>query len=274
MPIFLPAMAGLAGFLMSNPHRAKRRRAKKPRRVKSAKGTWKTVTTITKTVKRQKVNPQEYWWYPYTREELHYPWVRGHGAILSATKPHPDKPGSRWRRDKRTERTRGLPDRAAIDRDIESHGIGAALRSNPRQVTANEVKQLGLLQQEAAIAKSKYENRRQSHGPEARRLKEEMVRARLRHRNFWWAVVGHDFWTRKNPSTPLTDSSRLISHGHYFVSDKEAGQLAKAVDRRLPGHGRELRVATPDGKLWWLNRTPVAHDPRFQTKRGWVWCIY
>lgn len=36
----------------------KRRKTKKVRRVKTAKGKWKTVTTITKTVKRQKVNPR------------------------------------------------------------------------------------------------------------------------------------------------------------------------------------------------------------------------
>jgi hypothetical protein len=61
---------------------------------------------------RGRRNPQDYWWYPHTREERHHRWSArfGHGAILSPTKPHPDKIGIRYRRDKRTERMIGLPD--------------------------------------------------------------------------------------------------------------------------------------------------------------------
>ncbi len=57
-------------------------------------------------------NPQDYWWYSQTRNERHHRWssIGGHGAILSPTKPHSDKAGVRWRRDKRTEKKIGLPD--------------------------------------------------------------------------------------------------------------------------------------------------------------------
>ncbi len=168
----------------------KRRKVKVRRKVK---GKWKTVTTIIKTVRRVKTNPQDFWWYPHTREERHHRWsARGsHSPILSPTKPHPDKPGIRWRRSKRTERMIGLPDT-----------------------------------------------------------------------------------NRQNPSTPLRDASRLIDNNHYYVSDKEAGALTRQYGKgTLPGTGYDQILHTPEGKFW-LSRTEVRYHARFKKKRGWVWCIY
>lgn len=70
----------------------------------------------------------------------------------------------------------------------------------------------------------------------------------------------------------LTDQQRHISHGFYRVSDAEAGRLARAVGKHLPKPGMELRVQLPDGRLAWLQRTPMAGGgPR---RRGWVWAIW
>lgn len=84
--MLVPILAGLAGLsLVGNPPRRRR--------------------------KARRRNPQDYWWYPKTRAERHHKWrSTGRGALLSPTKPHADKPGIRWRRDKRTEKTIGLPD--------------------------------------------------------------------------------------------------------------------------------------------------------------------
>ncbi len=271
MPIFLPALAGLAGYLMSNPRRRKHRRRRNPatakdvrrlqlleneyivaknryenrrprddaaklkremtearirhrffwghaadeprgyvfrarrnpkRRAKKVKvrrkvkGKWRTVTTITKTVRRVKTNPQAFWWYRQVRDERNRPWYRERNdnhAVLSATKPHPDTAGRRWRRDKRTERQLGLPDMNAL---------------------------------------------------------------------------------RSNPAKSLRDASRLIDNNHYYVSDKEAGALTRQYGKgTLPGTGYDQILHTPEGKFW-LSRTEVRYHARFKKKRGWVWCVY
>jgi hypothetical protein len=64
----------------------------------------------------------------------------------------------------------------------------------------------------------------------------------------------------------------LISHGHYRVSDKDAGILARAVGRGLPRIGYEMIVKLPDGRKATLLRTPysVMTDA---PKRGWVWAV-
>lgn len=60
-----------------------------------------------------------------------------------------------------------------------------------------------------------------------------------------------------------------LSHGFYEVSDREASALARGVHRKLPSHGRELRVELSDGRLAWLTRTPKS-----STSRKWVWAIH
>jgi hypothetical protein len=67
-----------------------------------------------------------------------------------------------------------------------------------------------------------------------------------------------------------------IGHGFYRVSDKFAGQLARGVGKKLPSHGHELRVALEDGRLAWLQRTPVTTDAYgFKApKHGWVWALH
>lgn len=62
-----------------------------------------------------------------------------------------------------------------------------------------------------------------------------------------------------------------LSHGHYSVSDADAGRLARKVKRNLPKYGYELRVELPDGELAWLKRTP--HSGPGAPKRGWVWAV-
>ena len=64
-----------------------------------------------------------------------------------------------------------------------------------------------------------------------------------------------------------------ISYGHYRVSDAEAGRLARGVGKKLPEHGKELRVELPDGKLAWLTRT-IYRQYTDAPKRGWVWALY
>jgi hypothetical protein len=63
-----------------------------------------------------------------------------------------------------------------------------------------------------------------------------------------------------------------ISHGFYYVSDAIAGQLARAVNAKLPGPGRELRVEVAPGVLGWLSKTPTRMLAGFP-KRGWSWSI-
>ncbi len=63
-----------------------------------------------------------------------------------------------------------------------------------------------------------------------------------------------------------------MDHGHYRVSDADAGRLARGVKRKLPRHGYELIVELPDGRLAALSRTPLRFGPN-APKRGWVWAV-
>lgn len=70
-----------------------------------------------------------------------------------------------------------------------------------------------------------------------------------------------------------------LDHDHYYVTDAEAGRLAKAVNARLPKHGMELHIELPahfrpHGKIptAWLKRTPLHHIGA--PKRGWVWSVF
>ena len=74
------------------------------------------------------------------------------------------------------------------------------------------------------------------------------------------------------------DSRRHLSHGHYRVSDKEAGALAREVGASLPKIGYELRVEV-DGRAMYLTRTPLSATTAAAyrmsaPKRGWVWAVY
>ncbi len=66
---------------------------------------------------------------------------------------------------------------------------------------------------------------------------------------------------------------RSLSHGFHVVSDKEAGRLAKHLGKKLPAHGRELRVELENGSLAWLTRTPDKHSTG-SPKRGWSWALH
>jgi uncharacterized protein with NAD-binding domain and iron-sulfur cluster len=115
MPVFLPMLAGLAGYaLMGNPPRRKKRRAKKakPRRRVKSTGKWKTTTTITRTTRKVRTNPeQEYQWYLFIKDPDRWgrSWHQTNTSKLSRRKPHFDRYGLRWRRDRKTERSIGLP---------------------------------------------------------------------------------------------------------------------------------------------------------------------
>lgn len=62
---------------------------------------------------------------------------------------------------------------------------------------------------------------------------------------------------------------------HYRISDADAGKLARAAGKPLPGYGRELRVALPSGQLAWLRRE---HYPKRlhadAPKREWIWIVW
>jgi hypothetical protein len=102
-------------------------------------------------------------------------------------------------------------------------------------------------------------------------------KAKLRSKAQWHTSTTITKTIKKTKINPkqLVDSSRHISHSHYYVSDKEAGALVKQYGNgKLPKHGYEQVVYTPEGKFW-LNRTSVKYDPRFaKIKRGWVWCVH
>lgn len=67
---------------------------------------------------------------------------------------------------------------------------------------------------------------------------------------------------------------KYLSYGHYAVTDKEAGRLAKATPRgRLPRVGYELCVDLPNGKRGWLTRTKLLMTDPIKNKRGWVWTV-
>lgn len=67
-----------------------------------------------------------------------------------------------------------------------------------------------------------------------------------------------------------------MNAGHYYVTDKDAGILARAVGRKLPPVGQTLRVEMPDGRLAWLARSSMVYA-RYKgvpsLKRGWVWSV-
>lgn len=66
---------------------------------------------------------------------------------------------------------------------------------------------------------------------------------------------------------------RHIDNGFYHVSDKSAGQLARASKhRKLPRHGYQIDVTLANGSTAILQRTPVSCVT--YTKRRWVWAVF
>ncbi len=72
-----------------------------------------------------------------------------------------------------------------------------------------------------------------------------------------------------------------LGHSFYKITDRLAGQLAKASRSKLPKPGYELTVALADGRLARLIRTPLKHDQMNPYgflikahKRGWVWALH
>lgn len=63
-----------------------------------------------------------------------------------------------------------------------------------------------------------------------------------------------------------------IGHGHYKISDADAGRLAREAGRPLPRHGYALIVELPDGRRADLLRTPYRFA-KDAPKRGWVWAV-
>jgi hypothetical protein len=65
-----------------------------------------------------------------------------------------------------------------------------------------------------------------------------------------------------------------LSHNHYAISDRAAGQLAKQTTRqRLPRPGYCVDVKLPDGRMATLARTTVCLSDPIERKRGWVWAV-
>ncbi len=70
-----------------------------------------------------------------------------------------------------------------------------------------------------------------------------------------------------------------LSGSHYFVSDAEAGKLAKSVNAKLPKFGYELSLGNDfkhetlepanKGREVYLTRTPMS-----DSARGWGWAVY
>ncbi len=197
-----------------NPKR--RRRARKVKVRRKVKGKWRTVTTITKTVRRVKTNPER---------EVALMDAKRHG--LSAD----------WRI------TVGY--HPASHREVD-----------PQLIRSLEWKRAG----------ETYWHTDESWKEETGRAIPKKVREFARHHGVRP--------TMSNPGLNLRSPNRLISHGHYFVHDKEAGALVRMYGNgKLPKHGYEQKIVTPEGEFY-INRTPIAYDTRFKTKRGWVWCVY
>lgn len=75
----------------------------------------------------------------------------------------------------------------------------------------------------------------------------------------------------------IRSSARHLSHGFYWLTDREAGQLAKSAGKKLPRHGYEIQVPVPGHGVMWLQRTParyVHHLAPKYNKRGWIWAVY
>lgn len=78
---------------------------------------------------------------------------------------------------------------------------------------------------------------------------------------------------RGNPARGLL--SRPLAPGFHRLTDAQAGALARAVGKKLPAHGRELRVEVPGLGLRWLTRTPYGRGNWTDAPtRGWVWAIH
>ena len=82
------------------------------------------------------------------------------------------------------------------------------------------------------------------------------------------------------PARAWDSAARHLSHGFYYITDHEAGLIARANRMHLPAlsHGYEARVELPyDGRLAWLSRTPASTwwevGMEKPPKRGWVWAI-
>jgi len=80
-----------------------------------------------------------------------------------------------------------------------------------------------------------------------------------------------------NPGRPRTAPEvRMmhISHGHYRVSDRDAGALASAAGVSLPREGHAARVHLSDGRLAELLRTTYSRKLHTDAPaRGWVWAV-
>lgn len=77
----------------------------------------------------------------------------------------------------------------------------------------------------------------------------------------------------------MENSMRYLSHNLYYVTDREAGKLAKASKKgRLPKPGYDILVMAYTGKgVWfegWLKRTKLTMLDKIKNKRGWVWTLY
>lgn len=251
--------------MADNPRRTTKRR--KTRRVKAVKGKWKTVTTITKTVKRQKVNPPKTEKAAYDLGYSEGSDRSGMSGRLSAWPSEqdfnkPDKLVRAFMRgfsDGQKEQDRGTPAWATNPNDF--HSLTTAIVSETSGSDAHKVEMLGKIGVPKATAEALVAGWHRWNAAHPNKHVKHFA-AQLRRE------------TRSNPSTPLTDSSRHISHDHYFITDREAGALVKQYGNgKLPKPAYEQAIDTPEGKFW-LNRTPVAYDPRFKNKRGWVWCVY
>ena len=69
--------------------------------------------------------------------------------------------------------------------------------------------------------------------------------------------------------------TRYLSHNHYAISDRTAGQIARTSPGnagRLPRIGYQRTVQTPDGPAT-LARTTLTLSDTVKNKRGWVWTI-
>ena len=81
-------------------------------------------------------------------------------------------------------------------------------------------------------------------------------------------------------TTTMHHSATYLDNSHYLISDKAAGALCRALNRKLPVHGYEVRVCLTVGELSlfaWLNRTPTRHSllaGPLGNRRGWRWCLH
>lgn len=88
----------------------------------------------------------------------------------------------------------------------------------------------------------------------------------------WLDVLMHEQGIRGLGAASRTIKVRYLSHGHWAVSDQEAGRLARDAGQKLPAYGNELSVDLGHGTMAWLNRLPDSHG-KGAPKRGWSWVV-